>query len=54
MADAKEVVAKLQRIQELWIELGRTKLDSPEYNSLMKRIRGLSAEYEALVKTKEK
>jgi hypothetical protein len=36
---------KLQRIQQLWVELGETKVNSPEYQDIMKKIRALSAEY---------
>jgi hypothetical protein len=47
--EADQALAKLKQIQDLWAELGRTRLDSPEYQSLMERIHALSAEYRALV-----
>jgi hypothetical protein len=40
---------KLKRVQQLWEELGRTKLNSAEYQDIMKNIRALSAEYQLLV-----
>jgi hypothetical protein len=42
-------IDKLQRIQQLWVELGRTKLNSAEYQDIMKNIRVLSAEHQSLV-----
>jgi hypothetical protein len=47
MTDTNSAIAKLQRIQRLWLELGRTKLSTPEYQDIMKKIRALSAEYHA-------
>jgi hypothetical protein len=49
MKESNVAIDKLQRIQELWGELGRTKLDSPEYETLLADIRGLSTEYQTLV-----
>jgi hypothetical protein len=49
MDEAKAAVDKLQRIKELWMALGRTKLYSPEYRAIIKKIGVLSAEYQALV-----
>jgi hypothetical protein len=49
MNDANPAIDKLQRIQQLWAELGRTKLNGSEYRDIMKNIRALSAEYQALV-----
>lgn len=49
MTDTNRAVDKLQSIQDLWRQLGRTKVDAAEYESLMKKIRVLSAEYQALV-----
>jgi hypothetical protein len=49
MTDANLAVDKLQRIQQLWKELGRTSLGTAEYETLMEKIRVLSAEYQALV-----
>jgi hypothetical protein len=46
-----EVIEKLERIKELWGELARTKVHTPEYGALMSRIRALSAEYQALIDT---
>jgi hypothetical protein len=40
---------KLLCIQESWKELQRTKANTPEYATLMKKIQVLSAEYQALV-----
>ncbi|HEY4766001.1 MAG TPA: hypothetical protein VIH75_20170 [Candidatus Sulfotelmatobacter sp.] len=54
MNDTNPAVAKLQRIQQLWAELGRTKLNSPEYRDVMKKIRALSAEYQPLVDAPQK
>jgi hypothetical protein len=51
--DAKAAVDKLQRIRELWISLGQTKPDSPEYRAIIKKISLLSAEYQTLVDKKE-
>jgi hypothetical protein len=36
-------VEKLQRIQELWRELGRTKSDAAGYETLLKKIRVLNS-----------
>jgi hypothetical protein len=49
MNDTKPAIDKLQRIQKLWAELGITKLNSPEYQTIMNDIRVLSAEYQVLV-----
>ena len=46
-------VATLQRIQDLWVELARAAIDSPEYRALTKQIHALSAEYRALTHTKK-
>jgi hypothetical protein len=40
---------KLKRVQQLWEALGRTKLNSAEYQDIMMNIRALSAEYQSLV-----
>jgi hypothetical protein len=50
-SDGKKAVDTLERIQELWIELGRTKADTPEYDVIIKKIRFLSAEYKGLGET---
>ena len=49
MNQADAVLEKLQGIQRLWNEIQRTKPNTPEYETLMKQIRILSAEYQALV-----
>jgi hypothetical protein len=54
MSEVNLAVKKLQRIQQLWLELGRTRLDTPEYQTLMKEIRVLSAEYQTLVDSRNK
>jgi hypothetical protein len=48
MEKTNPAIEKLQRIKELWTELGQKKLNSPEYNALTEKIRILSAEYQAL------
>jgi hypothetical protein len=53
MNDAKVALDKLQRIQQLWIELGRASLNSPEYRRILQRIRALSDEYQAIVNKSE-
>lgn len=45
---------KLRRIHELWDELERTRLGTPEYETLMKKIRALVSAYRALVGVPEK
>jgi hypothetical protein len=47
-------VAKLERIQQLWLELGRAALYSPEYEKLIEEIRVASREYVALVSPPKK
>jgi len=49
MSKANVAVEKLERIQELWREIGRTRANAPEYETLLKKIRVLSAEYQELV-----
>jgi hypothetical protein len=49
MSKSDIAVEKLQRIQELWRELGRTRAGAPEYETLLKKIPVLSAEYQALL-----
>jgi hypothetical protein len=49
MNETNVAVEKLQRIQDLWRELGRTQSNAPEYETLLKKIRVLSAEYQELV-----
>jgi hypothetical protein len=53
MDEAKLAIDKLQRIQQLWTQLGRTKSDAPEYGTIMKEIRALSAEYQNLINPKK-
>jgi hypothetical protein len=50
----KEVLEKVQQIQELWLELGRAKPNTSEYGIIVKKIRILSAEYQALVEARTK
>jgi hypothetical protein len=45
---------KLQRIQELWAELARTKPKTLQYEILLKNIRNLSGEYDALLRAPAK
>jgi hypothetical protein len=47
-------INKLERIRQLWEELGRTSLHTPEYQAVMKRIRDLSAEYQMLTDASKK
>jgi len=54
MNHTNPAIDKLQRIQQLWAELGRTKLNSPEYKDIMKKLRALSAEYQWLVDAAQK
>jgi hypothetical protein len=49
MNDTDPAIFKLHRIQKLWAELGRTRLNSPEHEEIMNNIRSLSAEYQSLV-----
>jgi hypothetical protein len=42
-------IDKLERIQQLWVELGRSRSHTSEYETNMNRIRVLSAEYQAIV-----
>jgi hypothetical protein len=44
----------LQRITSLWKKLELTKPDSSEYVALLKQIRTLSGEYEALIDAPKK
>jgi hypothetical protein len=47
MSESKVAIAKLQVIQKLWAELGRVGLKTPEYETLLKKIPVLSAEYQS-------
>jgi hypothetical protein len=47
--ETNAAVAKLERIQQLWRELGQAKARTPEYEILLKKIRTMSTEYEALL-----
>lgn len=49
MSESNAIIAKREAIQILWAELGRTKHKTPEYETLLKKIRVLSAEYQLLV-----
>jgi hypothetical protein len=53
MSQSNEAIDKLNRIQKLWTELGRTKANDPKCEKLMKQIRALSLEYQALAKGKK-
>jgi hypothetical protein len=52
--DTTPAIVKLQCIQQLWVELGRTKLNSAEYQGIIKEIRLLSAEYQLLANAPQK
>lgn len=52
--DLRDAAAKLQRIQDLWAELARTKPKTLQHEILLKNIRNLSAEYEALLQSPRK
>jgi len=54
MTNTNPAVVKLQHIQKLWRELGRAKLNSPEYQDIMKKLRALSAEYQSLIAAPQK
>jgi hypothetical protein len=54
MTERTPANVKLQRIQQLWAELRGTKLNSPEYQDIMKKIRALSAEYHLPVDAPQK
>jgi hypothetical protein len=54
MSEINVAVHKLQLIQQAWSELGHTNRNAPEYQTLMNRIRVLSAEYKALIDTLRK
>lgn len=49
MKETSAAIDRLKQIQQLWMELGRTKSNTPEYETLMKKIRIQSAEYQALI-----
>jgi hypothetical protein len=49
MTERNPANVKLQRIQQLWVELRGTKLNSPEYQDIMKKIHALSGEYHSPV-----
>lgn len=51
--DTDAALDKLHHIQQLWQEIGRTKTDTPEYETLLKKIRVLSEEYQAIVDASE-
>jgi chaperonin cofactor prefoldin len=48
------IAEKLKRIEDLWLELERTKPDTPVYRALIERIFALSLEYQALVDASKK
>jgi hypothetical protein len=49
MNNSSASVNKLQRIKNLWEELGRTKANSPQYETLIIKIRALSADYQSSI-----
>jgi hypothetical protein len=49
MNETNAAIEKLKQIQQLWVDLGRKKLNTPEQDTLMKKIRIQSAEYQALI-----
>jgi hypothetical protein len=51
MNGTNAAIEKLKHIQQLWMELGRTKSNTSEYDTLMKKIRIQSAEYQAPIDT---
>jgi len=54
MNEINVAVHKLQLIQQAWSELGHTNRNAPEYQTLMNKIRVLSAEYKALIDARRK
>jgi hypothetical protein len=53
MDKTQDAQQQLRRIQDLWSELGRTRLDSPKREVLMKEIQTLSKKYQDLVDRKD-
>jgi hypothetical protein len=49
MNDADTALAKLQSIQQLWVDLKQTRSNTPEHGRLMGKNRILSVEYQALI-----
>jgi hypothetical protein len=49
MSESNTAIEKLEAIQQLWAQLGRMKVRTPEYHALLKRISALSTEYQLLV-----
>jgi hypothetical protein len=54
MNETSAAVEKLEGIQVLWRALGRTKKNSPDYETLMNKNRVLAAEYQVMVDTPRK
>ena len=54
MENTNTAIDKLQRVQQLWAELDRTKMNTPEYQTIIEKIRVLSAEYQVLVDAQKK
>jgi hypothetical protein len=52
MSESSVAIEKLEAIQKLWVELGRVRLKSQEYETLLEKIRVLSAEYQLLIESK--
>jgi len=51
--ETNAAIDKLQRIEQSWKELAHTRLNTPEYQTLMNKIRVMTAEYQALVDASE-
>jgi hypothetical protein len=49
MNEMNAAIDKLKHIQQLWMELGPTKSNAPEYETLRAKIRAKSAKYQALI-----
>jgi hypothetical protein len=45
---------QLRRVRESWRQLGHTKLNTPEYQTLLNEIAVLSAEYQVLINARKK
>jgi len=54
MTGANPIIEKLQSLQELWAQVGRTRKDSTEYWEVMAEIRVLSGEYLAMLELSAK
>jgi hypothetical protein len=54
MDETNIAVPKLKLILQAWSELGHTNRNTPQYQTLMNKIRALSVEYKALVDARKK